>query len=306
MRMIKWSSMPMQTIKENFSTIIQEDLPLAKHSSFKIGGCADLAAFPRTKEELASLVALAKQENIKTLVVGNATNMLFDDAGFRGLIVFTTALKRVIWGEDFVEAEAGASLTAIAGEAARRGLSGLEFAYGIPATVGGAVYMNAGAYEAEISRILTESTYFDGEHIRTRPLADHAYGYRKSVYQTSGDIILSARFSLQKGNAEELQKLCEDRMKARKEKQPLEFPSAGSVFKRPEGRFAGALIEKCGLKGYRIGGAEVSEKHAGFIVNRGGATSHDVLSLIEHIRAEVMKTFGVYLETEIIHVSERP
>lgn len=302
MRMIKWSNMPMQTIKENFSSIIKENLPLTKHSSFKIGGCADLAAFPRTKEELASLVALAKKENVKTLVVGNATNILFDDAGFRGLVVFTTAMKTVTWGEDFVEAEAGASLTAIAGEAARRGLSGLAFAYGIPATVGGAVYMNAGAYDAEISRILTESTYFDGENIRTRALADHAYGYRKSIYQTNGDIILSARFSLQKGNIEELQKLCEERMKARKEKQPLEFSSAGSVFKRPEGYFAGALIEKCGLKGYRIGGAEVSEKHAGFIINRGGATSSDVLSLIEYIRAEVMKAFDVYLETEIVHI----
>ncbi len=296
----------MQTIKENFNTIIKENLPLAKHSSFKIGGPADLVAFPRTKEELASLLALAKKENVKTLVVGNASNMLFDDAGFRGLIIFTTAMKTVTWGEDYVEADAGASLTAIAGEAARRGLSGLEFAYGIPATVGGAVYMNAGAYNAEISSVLTESTYFDGESIRTRPLCDHAYGYRKSIYQTSGDIILSARFALKKGNAEDIKKLCEERMTARKEKQPLEFPSAGSVFKRPEGYFAGALIEKCGLKGYRIGGAEVSEKHAGFIINRGGATSSDVLSLIEYIRAEVMKTFGVYLETEIIHIPERP
>lgn len=292
----------MQTIKEKFNTIIQENLPLAKHSSFKIGGPADLAAFPRTKEELASLLALAKEKNIRTLVVGHASNMLFDDAGFRGLVIFTTAMKTVQWGEDFVEADAGASLTAIAGEAARRGLSGLEFAYGIPATVGGAVYMNAGAYGSEIACALTESTYYGENGIAARPLEEHGFSYRKSIYQESGEIVLSARFSLKKGDAEEIKKLCEDRMAARKEKQPLEFPSAGSVFKRPEGHFAGALIEQCGLKGHRIGGAEVSEKHAGFIINRGGATSRDVLSLIEYIRAEVMKVFGVYLETEVIHI----
>ena len=292
----------MQTIKEKFNTIIQENLPLAKHSSFKIGGPADLAAFPRTKEELASLLALAKEKNIRTLVVGHASNMLFDDAGFRGLVIFTTAMKTVQWGEDFVEADAGASLTAIAGEAARRGLSGLEFAYGIPATVGGAVYMNAGAYGSEIACALTESTYYGENGIAARPLEEHSFSYRKSIYQKSGEIVLSARFSLKKGDAEEIKKLCEDRMAARKEKQPLEFPSAGSVFKRPEGHFAGALIEQCGLKGHRIGGAEVSEKHAGFIINRGGATSRDVLSLIEYIRAEVMKVFGVYLETEVIHI----
>ncbi len=292
----------MQTIKEKFNTIIQENLPLAKHSSFKIGGPADLAAFPRTKEELASLLALAKEKNIRTLVVGHASNMLFDDAGFRGLVIFTTAMKTVQWGEDFVEADAGASLTAIAGEAARRGLSGLEFAYGIPATVGGAVYMNAGAYGSEIACTLTESTYYGENGIAARPLEEHSFSYRKSIYQKSGEIVLSARFSLKKGDAEEIKKLCEDRMAARKEKQPLEFPSAGSVFKRPEGHFAGALIEQCGLKGHRIGGAEVSEKHAGFIINRGGATSRDVLSLIEYIRAEVMKAFGVYLETEVIHI----
>lgn len=292
----------MQTIKEKFNTIIQENLPLAKHSSFKIGGPADLAAFPRTKEELASLLALAKEKNIRTLVVGHASNMLFDDVGFRGLVIFTTAMKTVQWGEDFVEADAGASLTAIAGEAARRGLSGLEFAYGIPATVGGAVYMNAGAYGSEIACTLIESTYYGENGIAARSLEEHGFSYRKSIYQKSGEIVLSARFSLKKGDAEEIKKLCEDRMAARKEKQPLEFPSAGSVFKRPEGHFAGALIEQCGLKGHRIGGAEVSEKHAGFIINRGGATSRDVLSLIEYIRAEVMKVFGVYLETEVIHI----
>lgn len=293
----------MQNIKNKFDSIIRKNLPLAKHSSFKIGGNADLAAFPRTKEELSSLLTLAKEEDVKTLVVGHASNMLFDDAGFRGLIIFTTAMKRVTWGEEYVEADAGASITAIAGEAARRGLSGLEFAYGIPATVGGAVYMNAGAYGSEIACTLTESIYFDGKNIRTRSLSEHDFSYRKSIYQKSGETVLSARFALKKENAEELRLLCEERMAARKEKQPLEFPSAGSVFKRPEGHFAGALIEQCGLKGHRIGGAEVSEKHAGFIINRGGATSADVLSLIEHIRNEVMKNFGVYLETEVIHIN---
>ncbi len=292
----------MQTLCARFPEIVKTDLPLSRYSSFKIGGCADLVAFPRTKEEFVSLLTAAKEQHIRTLTVGHASNMLFDDSGFRGLVIFTTAMKSVVWHETEVEADAGASLTALAWEAAKRGLSGLEFAYGIPATLGGAVYMNAGAHGGEMSDILTESTYFGANGICTRPRDEHDFSYRKSIYQKSGDIILSARLSFQKGNAEEIMVLCTERFAKRKSSQPLEFPSAGSVFKRPEGHFAGALIEQCGLKGYRIGGAKVSEKHAGFIVNRGGATSADVLSLMEHIQNAVQTRFGVSLEAEIIHI----
>ncbi len=292
----------MQYIKKNFPEIIKESFPLYKISSFKIGGPADLAAFPRTKEELSSLLSLAKERNLRTLTAGHASNLLFDDAGFRGLVIFTTAMNGVKWGETSVQADAGVSLTALAWEAAKRGLSGLEFAYGIPGTVGGAVYMNAGAYGGEIANVLTESTYLAEDGFHTLSHAEHDFSYRKSIYQSNRHIILSADFTLRKGDESAVKGRCEELMCARKSKQPLEFPSAGSTFKRPEGYFAGALIEQCGLKGYRIGGAEVSEKHAGFLINRGGATSHDVLSLIEYIQKTVLERFGVSLETEVIHI----
>ncbi len=292
----------MQRIRQTFPEITQENLPLSHHSSFRIGGPCDLAAFPRAKEELTALLLLAKEENLRTYLVGNASNLLFDDAGFRGLCIFTTAMKQIVWHETEVEAEAGVSLTALAAEASKRGLSGLEFAYGIPGTVGGAVYMNAGAYGGEIADVLTESTYFDGSIVASRTKEEHLFSYRKSIYGENGEVILGARFALKKGNAEEIMALCHTRMNARKEKQPLEFPSAGSTFKRPEGHFAGALIEQCGLKNHTIGGASVSEKHAGFLINRGGARASDVRALIAYIQNEVKNRFGVALETEVIFV----
>ncbi len=288
--------------QDRFSEITKTDLPLKDHSSLKIGGPCDLAAFPRNEKELSNVLTYAKEQNLRTLVAGNGTNLLFSDAGFRGLVVFTTMMKHIHWQENTVTAQAGASLTSLALEAAKRGLSGLAFAYGIPGTVGGAVYMNAGAYGGEISDVLTESTYFDGNAICSRPAEDHAFSYRRSIYQASGEIILSATLTLQKGDSAEILQKSESNMKSRKEKQPLEFPNAGSTFKRPEGHFAGALIEQCGLKGYRIGGAEVSEKHAGFLINRGGATAEDMHRLIDHIQNTVMTRFGVSLETEVISV----
>ncbi len=292
----------MQSIITHFPEIAKKSFPLYKISSFKIGGPADIAAFPRTKEELSSLLLSAKEQGIRTLTVGHASNLLFDDAGFRGLVIFTTAMNGVKWEENTVTADAGVSFTALAWEAAKRGLSGLEFAYGIPGTVGGAVYMNAGAYGGEVANVLTESTCLAADGFHTLSHAEHDFSYRKSIYQSNKNIILSARFTLQKGDEKVVKGRCEELMCMRKNKQPLEFPSAGSTFKRPEGYFAGALIEQCGLKGHRIGGAEVSEKHAGFLINRGGASSHDVLSLIEHIQKTVMERFGVSLETEIIHI----
>ncbi len=292
----------MHILTQTFPDIMKEALPLSRHSSFKIGGPADLAAFPRTEKELCAILSLAKEQGIRTMIVGNGSNLLFDDAGFRGLIVFTTSMKEVKWEEPAVTADAGASLTALAWEAAKRGLSGLEFAYGIPGTIGGAVYMNAGAYGGEIAKTLSESTYFDGETIRTRSAEEHLFSYRKSIYQTTREVITSARFVLQKGDAGAIQRQCEEHFFARKEKQPLEFPSAGSTFKRPEGHFAGALVEKSGLKNHAIGGTAVSEKHAGFVINRGGATAEDVRRLIAHIQNEVQNRFGVHLEPEIIFV----
>ncbi|MBQ9748888.1 MAG: UDP-N-acetylmuramate dehydrogenase [Clostridia bacterium] len=290
-------------MKQRFGNMIQENLPLAAHTTFRIGGAARLAGFPTSEEELSAMLLAAKEEAIPYRVVGRGSNLLFDDSGYDGLVLFTAQMKRVVWDEGGVWADAGVSLTALAIEAAKRGLAGLEFAYGIPASVGGAVYMNAGAYNAQISDVLTYSRYLtkDGK-ILTRTSAEHGFGYRKCVYQKTGEIVLGAYFALKKGDATELRTVCEKRMASRREKQPLEFPSAGSVFKRPFGSFAGALIENAGLKGYRIGGAEVSEKHAGFIINRGGATASDVLALIAHIRAEVLERYGVLLKTEIIYI----
>lgn len=281
---------------------ILENVSLAPHSSFRIGGAARYAAFPKSAHEIMTLLTYARERNLRTFLAGNATNLLFDDAGFDGLMIFTTAIKNVRFEEDRVIADAGASLTALSAEAMRRGLSGLEFAYGIPGTVGGAVYMNAGAYGGEIKDILTISTYLGEGGISTRTKEDHLFGYRTSIYQSTGEIILSAEFSLTKKSPEEVRTLSEKNMAARRAKQPLEYPNAGSAFKRPRGAYAGALIEGAGLKGFRIGGAEVSEKHAGFIVNRGDATSQDVLALIETIREKVEKTSGIRLEPEVIHV----
>lgn len=268
----------------------------------RTGGAAALAAFPKSAEELSALIDAARAESMRYIVAGNGSNLLFDDGGFDGLVIFTTSMRRVEWRGQSVYAECGASLTGLAAEAVKRGLSGLEFSYGIPGTIGGAVYMNAGAYGSEISAVLTESVYLSEGTVKTRNLAEHAFGYRTSVYRKTGDIILSAEISLAKSDPAAISEKAKKNMASRREKQPLEYPNAGSIFKRPEGAFPGALIEQAGLKGFRIGGAEVSEKHANFIVNRGGATSADVLRLIEHVQNEVQKQFGIALETEIIHI----
>lgn len=275
---------------------------LARHSAIGIGGPAEIAAFPRTEKAFMTLLRVLAEENRRYLVVGNATNLLFDDTGFPGVIVFTKELHTVQWNGDSVRASCGVSITSLAAKAAERGLSGLEFAYGIPGTVGGAVYMNAGAYESEIAHILTESTCLSCGKLITRRAAEHEFAYRSSIYRRTGETILSAEFTLQKSDSETVRTASKRNMEARREKQPLEYPNLGSTFKRPAGAYAGVLIESAGLKGKRIGGAEVSEKHAGFIINRGGATAADVLRLIEFVQKEVQSKTGILLEPEIIHV----
>lgn len=281
---------------------ISENEPLSRHSSMKTGGPAAVAAFPKTTEALIKLVRAAGEHGLRHVVVGNASNILFDDRGFDGLVIFTTGLRGVYWEEDTVRAECGVSLTALSGKAAARGLSGLEFAYGIPGTVGGAVYMNAGAYGAEISDILVSSEYLRDGAILSREKHEHEFSYRSGIYRKTGELILSATFHLTPDDAAAVKARSDANLRARKEKQPLEHPNTGSIFKRPKGAFAGALIEDAGLKGLRIGGAAVSEKHAGFIVNLGGATTDDVLRLIETVRSEVFKQTGVLLEPEVIHI----
>ena len=282
-----------------------ENEPLSRHSSFRIGGPCALFVTPESADSLRDAYNEAKSEGIRTYILGKGSNILFADEGFDGVIISTEKLTSVTVSGNTLTADAGASFTHIAAVARDAGLSGLEFAYGIPGSVGGAVFMNAGAYGGQVSDCLESSSCFDPENDRIiyTEGADHDFGYRSSIYKKNPErVILSATFELKNGDKEEIRAYMEDIMGRRRDKQPLEYPSAGSVFKRPEGYFAGQLIEEQGLKGCTIGGAQVSEKHAGFIINRGGATAKDVLDLIAHIQAKVKEAHGVMLECEVVFV----
>ena len=283
---------------------IKQNEPMSRHTSFKIGGNADLYIIPHDMDALIETVRILKETETKRYFLGNATNVLFDDAGFRGAVVSLGNICAIKVIENRIIAEAGASLNLVCKTARDKELSGLEFAYGIPGSIGGAVFMNAGAYGGEMSQVIAQSTYFslDDMTVHTIPLTAHEYGYRESVYRHNNWLVLSAVLELQKGEYDKINAAMNDYMSRRVDKQPLEYPSAGSVFKRYPGRYTGQMIEECGLKGYSIGGAQVSEKHAGFIVNKGGATSADVLALIEHIKNEVYKKFDCRIECEVIHV----
>ena len=289
---------------------IRENEPLSKHSTFKIGGPAKIAVFPKNAEDLISVLKAVKCCNYKYKIIGNGSNILFDDEGFDGIIIFTKRLSDVEYvhkkNVTEIKVTCGKSLTELASEAGKKhSLTGLEFAYGIPGTVGGAVYMNAGAYGGQMSDVVKETEYFDtvsGE-VKILKASEHNFDYRHSVFAEHPEyIIISTTLELKEGNAEVIFAAMTKNMTSRREKQPLEYPNAGSTFKRPAGHFAGKLIEDCGLKGYTIGGAQISEKHAGFTINVGGATSADVLSLIEHTKETVKQNFGVELESEIIYI----
>lgn len=284
---------------------IKQNEPMSRHTSFKIGGNADLYIIPHDMDALIETVRILKETETKRYFLGNATNVLFDDAGFRGAVVSLGNICAIKVIENRIIAEAGASLNLVCKTARDKELSGLEFAYGIPGSIGGAVFMNAGAYGGEMSQVVAQSTYFslDDMTVHTIPLTAHEYGYRESVYRHNNWLVLSAVLELQKGEYDKINAAMNGYMSRRIDKQPLEYPSAGSVFKRYPGRYTGQMIEECGLKGYSIGGAQVSEKHAGFIVNKGGATSADVLALIEHIKNEVYKKFDCRIECEVIHVN---
>ena len=281
------------------------DAPLSEYSSFRIGGPADLVVHPKNRAALLEIIRLFQNNECPFRVFGNASNLLFSDEGYRGAVIFTTAMQDCSVEENRIISDAGVSFTALAVKARNHALSGLEFAYGIPGTVGGANYMNAGAYGGSVSDHLISSVCFDpksGTVFEIEGNDAHAFAYRHSVYMENGCVILGGTFSLEMGDMDAIGSKMKEHMDSRKTKQPLEFPSAGSVFKRPVGYFAGKLIEDAGLKGFFIGGAQVSEKHAGFIINRGGATASDVNRLIEHIQNEVLGRFGVKLETEIIRL----
>jgi len=288
---------------ENVITIKYNE-PMSRHTTFRIGGPADLYLIPKNQEALIHLCNMLRSTESRAFFLGNGSNVLFDDEGFRGAVVSLGGLCGIRVDGNTITADSGALLSAVCKNAKEYSLTGLEFAYGIPGSVGGAVYMNAGAYNGEISHVLTESTYLDLDDgtVHTIDLNSHNFGYRESIYKRSHFVILSASFKLKEGNKDEIGEVMNDFMNRRVTKQPLEYPSAGSVFKRYPGRFTGQMIDECGLKGFSIGGAAVSEKHAGFIINKGGATASDVRSLIEHIKKSVFDKFGCAIECEVIYV----
>jgi UDP-N-acetylmuramate dehydrogenase len=282
------------------------DLPMSKITSFRVGGPADLAVEAATPGELAAVIEYCRREGIPWLLVGRGTNLLVRDGGIRGVVIrLGQAFQEVKVWEDKILAGAAVSLSRVAEAAAAAGLSGLEFASGIPGSVGGAVFMNAGAYGGEIGPLITRvSLYRPGAGFCHRTREELAFAYRRSRLQEGEEILLDAEFLLVPGEEAEIRAKMAELNRRRKEKQPLEFPSAGSVFKRPPGAFAARLIEEAGLKGARIGDAQVAEKHAGFIINRGQATAREILALIDRVKEEVYQKTGILLEPEVRVVGE--
>ncbi len=288
---------------KNSGVAFTENEPMKNHTSFKTGGAAEVFIIPKDENELITVLKLCKDFSMKPFILGNGSNVLVSDDGIRNRPVIhigkAFSFIRNI-DETTVEVGAGASLTALCNYALSKELSGLEFAYGIPGSCGGAAYMNAGAYGGEMKDVLLQCNHVDiNGNVGSFSGDELKLSYRHSVYTDSDYIITSIIVKLHKGNKEEIEDKMRDLMGRRIDKQPLEYPSAGSVFKRPEGYFAGALIEQSGLKGKRIGGAMVSEKHAGFIINYDNATTTDVLELIRYCQNTVKEKFGVELETEI-------
>lgn len=282
--------------------LILENEPMKNHTTFRIGGKADCLVIPDNIEQLQQVISLAKSKNIPLTTMGNGSDLLVSDKGIRGIVIKTTGLCDISSEGNVITAQAGALLSRTASYALSQELTGMEFAHGIPGTVGGAVFMNAGAYGGEMKDIITKTQYLDSDG-QIKTCMQHDFGYRKSVYSQHPErVVLSACFELKKGCKQDIETKMTEFAQARRSKQPIEMPSAGSVFKRPQGYFAGKLIEDCGLRGFSIGGAQVSQKHCGFIVNTGNASASDVLRLIGHIQNEVYNKFSVKLETEIKYI----
>ena len=279
---------------------VLENEPLARHTTFRVGGPADVLFLPESAEELRRAMELAREVGEDCLVIGNGSNLLVRDGGVRGLVIkLAGPMSGVSVEGTAIRAQAGASLSQVSRAALQASLTGLEFASGIPGSLGGALAMNAGAYGGELSQVVREAMVLMDGRVQTLSREELAMGYRTTRVLREGGIVLSAVLDLKEGDASEIAETMDELNRRRREKQPLSFPSAGSTFKRPEGYFAGALIEQAGLKGYAIGGAQVSEKHAGFLINRGGATASDLLRLIEYVQERVYAQSGVRLETEV-------
>ena len=284
------------------------DEPMTKHTTFKIGGNADCFVVANVYEDLIKAIEFAKSNNIPIMVIGNGSNLLVSDKGIRGIVVKLGSFSNEVNCEgSVVTAWAGASLSAVTQEALKNSLTGIEWAFGIPGTVGGAVFMNAGAYDGTMSDVIIETTYLDeGLNLCTLSKELHEFDYRKSAFSLGKvkGIIIKTKMLLELGDREEIWNKMRKCMAARIDKQPLNMPSAGSVFKRPKDHYVGKMVEELGLKGFAVGGAKVSEKHGGFIVNSDNATAEDVKKLIEYIKFRVKDRYNVELETEIKEVGE--
>lgn len=300
-----------QKIYERLSDILSEDRvfssePMKKHTSFRIGGPADYFVMPKSYEEVAEAIAVCKEEQVPYSIVGNGSNLLVSDAGYRGVVIqIFREMSEVQVEGNCIRAQAGASLAKIAAAALDAELAGFEFAAGIPGTLGGACVMNAGAYGGEMKDVLVNVTVLDeSDKVVKLEKEDLELGYRTSIIARKGYIVLGAELELKHGSPDEIRGLMNELKEKRISKQPLEYPSAGSTFKRPEGHFAGKLIQDAGLRGFRVGDAMVSKKHCGFVINTGEATAAEVDSLMKQVSERVQEQFGVTLEPEVKRLGE--
>ncbi len=285
-----------------YRTEIKRDEPMRYHTTFAIGGPAELFLLPKTAEDLAAAISVLKKREVPFLLLGNGSNMLVSDNGVKGAVVCTSELNKISVGKNGkIIAEAGALLAGIARKAQRSGLTGFEFAGGIPGSLGGAIFMNAGAYDGQMALVTEQTTYLDEKGEFRELLGDeHKFDYRRSIFKEHPDwTIVRSTLRLKDGDPAKILDKMNDFSQRRRDKQPLNYPSAGSTFKRPKGYFAGQLIQDAGLKGVSVGAAQVSEKHAGFLINRGGASFNDMIGLIEKVQKTVREKFGVDLECEV-------
>lgn len=281
------------------------DEPMKNHTSFKVGGPVDILVTPESYDEIVNLIKLCNGENIPYYIIGRGSNLIVRDGGFRGIIIKLTKLDNIKVEDERLIVQSGVDLCKVSEAALKNSLKGFEFACGIPGTVGGAVTMNAGAYNGEISQVIESALVVDKSgKLITLNKDELELGYRMSAVQKYGYTVLEVTFKLVKGEYESIKERIDDLTRKREDKQPLEYPSAGSTFKRPEGHYTGKLIEESMLKGFSIGGAQVSEKHAGFIINKGDATAKDILDLIAHIQNTIKSNFHVELHPEVRIIGE--
>ncbi|MBS5925994.1 MAG: UDP-N-acetylmuramate dehydrogenase [Clostridium sp.] len=284
---------------------IKIDENMSNHIHFKVGGPVDILLIPSKVNQVVETLKICKNENIPYFIIGNGSNLLVKDGGIRGVVIKLSNLLFIEVKDNTIKASSGTLLEDVSKKAVENSLTGFEFACGIPGSVGGAVFMNAGAYDGEIKNVIKEAEVLDRDgNIMVLSKEELELGYRTSKVMKDNLLVLSATFELTKGDKEKIQERVDELTEKRESKQPLEYPSAGSTFKRPEGYFAGKLIQDAGLKGASVGGAAVSEKHSGFVINKDGATAEDVLNLIAHVQNEVKKQFGVELHTEVRIIGE--